>query len=165
MSAGAYDAASFDRGARSSSAVAALLLRARVFIARPWLDRRIAAGDARAAGAALELRARQLGSAGVRLQLARELRSVVEYAERESSPAFSAVVINRPAVSRGRHALLGLAERLERQGQVSPRGVALARVLLTDGLGPLFNPNSQHTVVQAVWSVEDALEGQHLAGR
>ena len=29
---------------------------------------------------------------------------------------------------------------------------------LTDGLGPLFNPNSQETMVQAVWNIEDALE-------
>jgi hypothetical protein len=35
---------------------------------------------------------------------------------------------------------------------------------LTDGLGPLFNPNSEQTVIQAVWNIEDAL-GVRQSGR
>ena len=126
---------------------------------RSWLDRQIAAGSASAETAALDLRARQLTSLRSRLRLARELRGVVEYAERIASrPAFSAVVIDRRSVIRGRHAILGLAERLEADDPVRPKGVTLARRLLTDGLGPLCDPNSEHTVIQVVWNINDALE-------
>jgi len=41
---------------------------------------------------------------------------------------------------------------------VSPRGVVLARALLTNGLNPLSNPHSQQTVSQAVGEVEEALD-------
>jgi hypothetical protein len=159
MPASPYEAAPFQRRARATSAGASPTLRLRVYVTRPWLDRRIAAGADCAATPALELRASQLASARTRRRLARELRALVEYAERvRSRPAYSAVVIDRRAVSRGRHAILGLAERLEGQAPVSPRGVTLVRRLLTDGLGPLFNPHSQQTVIQVVWNLEDALD-------
>ncbi len=126
---------------------------------RPWIDRRIATGGACDATAALDLRARQLTCARNRRQLARQLRGIVEYAERVGSrPIFSAVVIYRRGVSNGKHVILGLAERLEGEVPVNPRGIALVQRFLTDGLGPLFNPNSQETMVQAVWNIEDALE-------
>ncbi len=129
---------------------------------RPWLDREIAAGSTDGASAALELRARQLTCTRTRRQLARQLRELIEYAERVGSrPMFSAVVIDRRAVSSGRHAILGLAERLEGEEPVSPRGITLVRRILTDGLGPLFNPRSEQTVIQVVWNIEDALgEGE-----
>jgi len=41
---------------------------------------------------------------------------------------------------------------------VTPKGITLARRFLPDGLGPLFNRNSQHTVIQVVWNINDALE-------
>jgi hypothetical protein len=159
MRTSAYEAAQFNHRARSSSAGASPTLRLRVYMTRPWLDRQIATGGACAASAALELRARQLTSPRTRSQLARELRGLVEYAERMGSrPTFSAVVIDRRAVAAGRHAILGLAERLEGREPVSARGVTLVRRLLTDGLGPLFNPRSEQTVIQVVWNIEDALE-------
>jgi hypothetical protein len=165
MRASPHAAAQVHRRSRSRSGSAPTTLRLRVFLARPWLDRRIAAGADPATTPALELRARQLTSARARQRLARELRGLVEYAERVGSrPTFSAVVIDRRAVSRGRHAILGLAERIEGETPVSPRGVTLVRRLLTDGLGPLFNPNSQQTVIQVVWNIEDALDVR-LAGR
>jgi hypothetical protein len=159
MRASPYEAAPFHRGARSSSQGAAPVLRLGVYVTHSWLDRRIAAGADCAATAALELRARQLTAPRTRRRLARELRELVEYAARVGSrPTFSAVVVYRRGVLRGRHALLGLAERLEGETPVSPRGVTHVRRLLTDGLGPLFNPNSEQTVIQAVWNIEDALD-------
>ena len=56
------------------------------------------------------------------------------------------------------HPILGLAERLEGPGPVSPVGVASAQTLLTDGLSPLFNRNSEQTVTQAIWKIQDALD-------
>ncbi len=159
MRASAHQAALLQRRGRSISVQAPLRLRLRVYLTRPRLDRQIAVGGACAVSAALELRARQLSSPRIRLQLARNLRGVVEYVDRRGSrPALSAVVIDRHAVASGRHAILGLAERLEAEDPVSPRGVVLVRRLLSDGLGPLFNRNSQQTVIQAVWNIVEALE-------
>jgi len=158
MRTSAYEAAQLNRRARSSAAGASPILRLRVYMTRPWLDRQLAAGVVHAS-AALELRARQLTSPRTRRQLASALRGIVEYAERIGSrPTFSAVVIERRAVSGGRHAILGLAERLEGAEPVSARGVTLVRRFLTDGLGPLFNPRSEQTVIQVIWNIEDALQ-------
>ena len=67
-------------------------------------------------------------------------------------------------MTRGRHAILGLAERLEGRDPVSARGITRVRRLLTDGLGPFFNPRSEQTVIQVVWNIEDALqEGEPAA--
>jgi hypothetical protein len=137
-----------------------LRLRLKVFVTRGLLDRRIAVGDQRGSNAALSLRARQLVDPRTRQGVARNLRHVVDYADRRESPfAVSAVVIDRSAVRRGREPILGLAEHLEGHAPIHARGVALAKALLTDGLSPLFNPNGERTVVQAIWQIEDALGG------
>ncbi|MGA2320677.1 MAG: hypothetical protein ABSG95_08020 [Solirubrobacteraceae bacterium] len=130
-----------------------------MYATRWRLDRRIAAGSAQESTPALSLRARQLTSPRTRQQIARELRGIVDYVDRAGSAwIFSAVVIERAAVRAGRQAILGLAERLEGAAPVSPRGVARAQVLLTDGLSPLFNRYCERTVIQAIWEVEDALQ-------
>jgi hypothetical protein len=158
MRTSAHEATPFQGGARWRSVGASLALRLRVYATRPWLDRQITAG-VYAPTCALELRAHQLTCARTRHKLARELRGLVEYAERtESRPVFSAVVIDRRSVIRGRTAILGLAERLETDDPVTPTGIALVRRFLTDGLGPLFNRSSQHTVIQVAWNINDALE-------
>jgi len=164
MRAGAHQAASLQRRQRSISPQAPLSLRLRVYLTRPRLDRQIAAG-AYATSDAIELRARQLSAPRIRLQLARSLREAVEYVDRLGSrPALSAVVIDRRAVSNGRHAILGLAERLEAEDPVNATGVVLVRRLLCDGIGPLFNHNSRQTVVQAVWKIVEALEQREATG-
>lgn len=122
------------------------------------LDRQIAAGSAYESSAALALRAVQLIDPRTRRAIARDLHGVLRYVDRvRPRPAFSAVVIDHRAVLGGRHAIVGLAERLEGKAPVAPRGVALVRTLLTDGASPLFNRNAQHTVTQAIWRIEDAL--------
>jgi hypothetical protein len=159
----AFEAAPFHRRDRSTSIHPPPTLRLRVYATRGGLDRRIAAGGDCWSSDALALRAAQLIDPRTRLQTAMALYGIVKYVERLGSrPIFSAVVIDRRAVLRGRHAILGLAERLEGEAPVTARGVALARVLLTDGIGPLFNRNSQQTVIQAIWRIEDALEGADL---
>jgi hypothetical protein len=155
----AFEAAPFHRRERSISADPPLALRLRVYITRGMLDRRIAAGGPYWSSATLALRAGQLVDPRTRRQTARALYGIVRYVERLGArPVLSAVVVDRRAVLRGRHAILGLAERLEGEAPAAARGVALARVLLTDGVGPLFNRNSQQTVIEAIWGIEDALE-------
>ena len=155
----AFEAAPFHRRERSAAIDHPLMLRLRVYLTRGRLDRRIAAGSACGSSAALALRADQLIDPRTRRQTARALHGIVKYAERVGSRAvLTAVVVDRRVVLSSRHAILGLAERLEGEAPAAPRGVALARIFLTDGIGPLFNANSQQTVIEAIWSIEDALE-------
>jgi|HubBroStandDraft_3_1064219.scaffolds.fasta_scaffold135822_2 hypothetical protein len=161
----AFDAALFHRRHRSVAIDPSptLRLRLRVYLTRGMLDRRIATGSACESSAALALRAAQLIDPRTRRQTARALYGIVEYVERVGSrPAFTAVVVDRRAVRSSRHAILGLAERLEGGAPAAPRGVALARMLLTDGIGPLFNANSRQTAIEAIWSIGDALEDGEL---
>ena len=78
-----------------------------------------------------------------------------------SHRALSAVVIDPVAVTGARRPLLRLAQQLEGNAPVSPRGIVLARALLTDGRGPLFNPACGRSADQAVAEVEDALVARH----
>jgi hypothetical protein len=143
----------------ANSAADRLTLRLRVYATRGRLDRQIAAGGQQASTAALALRARQLAHPRTRMQAARSLRKIVDYADyRASHRGISAVVIEPTAVRRARHPILGLAERLEAPHPLNPEGVARVQVLLTDGRGPLFNHNSEQTVTQAIWQIQDALE-------
>jgi hypothetical protein len=148
-------------GQRSSSG-AASTLRLRVYLTRGRLDRQLATGTVVGWSEALALRARQLTTIRARRRTADNLRGTVRYVDRtRSQPIISAVVIDRTAVSAGREAILGLAERLEGTAPVTARGMALVQALLTDSQSPLFNPHSDLTVTAAVWEVNDAL---HAAG-
>jgi hypothetical protein len=138
---------------------AALKLRIRVCLRRTKIDREIARGRPCESSPAHALRARQLVDPGTRRDLAKSLRGIVDFADRAGhGRVISAVVIECRAVRAGREAILGLAERLEGPGPVSPRGVATVHILITDGLvSPLFNPDCGRTVVEAVWQAADYL--------
>lgn len=134
-------------------------LRLRVVATRSKLDRQIAEGGLCEATDALALRTSQLTDPRSQRQIAASLRRIVTYADRpESAGASSAVVIAPPAVRGGRDALMGLAQRLEEGEPVSPRGIVLARRLLTDGLSPLFDPLCRQTVTQAAHEIYWALD-------
>jgi hypothetical protein len=137
----------------SSAAGAPLRLRLRVYVARGRLDRQIAAGCAYESTAALALRARQLIQLCSRQRLAHDLRGV-DFVGRVG---WRPVVIDA-LLGAGGEAIMGLAARLAGWGTVSPKGVVLARYLLTDEVNsPLFNPSCERTVVGAVWDIVDAL--------
>jgi hypothetical protein len=139
--------------------VHAFKLRVTVCVRRAKLDRQIAAGPPCEATDAHALRARQLADPRTRRKIARCLRGTVKYVDRSGyGRIISAVVIDRAAVRSGREAMLGLAERLEGDAPVSPRGVARVLTLLTDGIeSPLFNPQCGKTVIEAVWEAADLL--------
>jgi hypothetical protein len=142
----------------ASAAAARLALRLRVFATREKLDRQIAGARAFEVTDAFALRVRQLSEPRTRQRIAGELRGLLAHAEaRRPGPVISAVVIEPRAVRAGRQAILGLAERLEAAAPVSPRGVVLARALLTDGRGAMYNPHCEQTVTEAVFAVQDAL--------
>jgi hypothetical protein len=152
------------RGAASAAAAPLLLLRLRVYLTRGSLDRQIARGVALAQTPELTLRAHQLTAESARRSLAADLRHVVNYAERvESRTPLSAVMLEPARVRAGRGAILRLAGRLEQEAPVSPQGVALARVLLTDAASPLFDRDSERTVTEASCIADDALVSGELA--
>jgi hypothetical protein len=153
------------RGRRQTPEDAPLALRLKVFVSRGRLDRQVAGGCSCEATPSLALRAQQLTDPRTRRRIAADLCGVVDYVYRPGPrPILTAVVIEPAAVRSGRPALLGLAQLLEGTAPVAPQGVVLARELLTDGLGPLFNPNSEQTVTEAVREIVDALDGR-VAGR
>src|ERR1700730_9459950 len=143
----AFEAAPYPRRKPSRSAGARPSLRLRVYVTRARLDRHIAAGLPNDSTAALALRTRQLTDLRTRRRIAQNLSRVVDYVDRVGSQRnLSAVVIDRAAVADGRQPILRLAARLEQLTPVSPMGVALARELLTDGLGPFFDRHCRRSV-------------------
>ena len=122
-----------------------LRLRLRVQLHKGRLDQQVAEGLGPDPVEAedLALRARQLAGMRVRRRLARSLRARVKDAERLPAPRLSAAVpLSRRVVLSWREGLLGLAERLERPEPVNPCGVARVVVLLTDAMGPLYEPGA-----------------------
>jgi hypothetical protein len=128
--------------------------RARDRLAARWnryrLDRTLAGDAVPATGAGLALRARTLVEPAVRAGLSRQLRRVVDDAARgHGSRGFR--IRPRPAdVLAAAAELDALADRLLAPDAVSPRGVAQARLLLTDGTGPLYHHGATEELRAAV---------------
>ena len=143
---------------RPDSPVAPAALRLRVFVRRRRLDRQIVAGDA---GDAPEfaLRARQLTRPHSQRVVARSLRRIVEHVDAVGGgPDLSAILVDRGAVRASRQAILGLADRLDRAGDVSSRGMVLVADLLTDGAtSPLYAAGDGRALAEAIWGISDAL--------
>jgi hypothetical protein len=123
------------------------------------LDRQLADGCGADGREDRALRARQLADRRTRRQLARALRGAVVDADRPPHALqCAAVPVFRRAVLPMREALLGLADRLDRPGQVNPCGVARTRLLVTDGAGPLYNPAPARTLGEMIWWIADGLQ-------
>jgi hypothetical protein len=158
----AVDAASGYRHGPSAPVKSSLELRVRVYFTRARLDRQLASEQACECSGALALRARQLTDVGTRRGLARGLRGTVDYVDRHrSGGVVTTVMIDRSAVREARELILGLAERLEGPAPVNPRGVALTRLLLTEGVSPLYS-TAEQTVAQAIWEIQDGLDAFYV---
>jgi hypothetical protein len=107
------------------------------------LDRALAGGTPPEASAALALRAQQLTEPESRGSIARALRRILRDAQQGSRPALGRVMPSRARVRAAREELSRLADTLEDPGPVDAVGVAQALLLLTDGTGPLYNPDSR----------------------
>jgi hypothetical protein len=105
----------------------------------PALDRRIAEGADPAEDRILGQRAEQLTSDSNRRELASWIERVVDAADQPDLPRRTVVPLQREAIREARPLLLSLARDLSQVGEpVSPRGIARARQLLTDGASPLY---------------------------
>lgn len=101
----------------------------------------------------LALRTRQLCGARTRRSLAKGIERAIAQTERYSQSA--ALPVNREEVARARPLLLCLAERLRASEDVSPRGVAIVRLLLTEDTSPIMSPGWSRARATA-----GALEGE-----
>jgi hypothetical protein len=136
-----------------------LSTRLRVKLRRHRLDHQLADGLDPTELADRALRAAQLAAMPARRRTVRSLRGVVKAAGQPTGlPLGPAVPVSRGAVLAWRQGLLGLAERLERPEPVNPCGVARAVVLLTDGVGPLYDPGAEPSMGDAVWWIADGLQ-------
>ena len=129
--------------------------RLRVRLHRTRLDRELAEGRDPEACGDRALRARQLTDTVTRRRVARSLRGVVAKAERAPGGLGSAAPVCRSAVVAWREGLLGLADRLEQPRPVNPCGVARALVVVTDGSGPLYNPEPERPIEELIWWIAD----------
>ena len=133
-------------------------LRLRVRLHRAALDRQLSEGLAADGFEERALRARQLEDGETRRRLARAVRSLIADSELPAVARMcSAVPVSRSAVLPWRQALLGVAERLERDEPVDACGVARVVVLITDGCSPVYNPDATHSMGDAIWWVADGL--------
>jgi KUP system potassium uptake protein len=103
------------------------------------LDGRLAAGEDPLGDPGLAARARQLVAMRARRRIARSLERVCSGSP-ERARLSGAVPVDRRAVEVARPALLQLARALRSRASVAPRGVALARGLLTDPYSALYRP-------------------------
>ena len=114
-----------------------LRLRARVWARET--DRALASGISPDSSACLSVRAHQLIGCPTRSVLARAIRRLVDDAGHPLRPMSFSVPICRSKVSRSRHTLERLADRLMSDGPLDARGLAQIRLLLSDGAGPLYD--------------------------
>jgi hypothetical protein len=132
---------------------------------RSLLDQQLADGGSAERSPLHVLRARQLTDPAVRSAVAAGLRRVVSDAM-EPRAVLTPVRLRRSAVlvslrqdevREWQEGLRGLIERLDGSAPVNPCGVARARMLLTDGAGPLYNPDAERELGETLWWIADGL--------
>jgi hypothetical protein len=106
------------------------------------LDRALAAGVDPLATPAIAARARYLCSRRSRETLASAIYFVLQRASSRTRPSPAHVPIARESIGRNRAALLGLAADLRQPAEVCAQGVAITRLLVTEGAGPLYDHNA-----------------------
>jgi hypothetical protein len=118
---------------------ASVLQRLECHLLGDRLDRSLAAGLTPESDVLLALRAQRLACMASRRELASGVRRLLDAAAHPAhglSPAASMAVLSR--VTQSRADLESLVEHLLAPAPVPARGVALARLLLRDGSGPLY---------------------------
>jgi hypothetical protein len=137
----------------------------RVRLRRGRIDRDLAEARVHNGSEEHTLRAAQLASEVNRRDIARSLREVVTHAENPRAEWFgSTALLNRDAVVPWRDELTRLAGRLEQTGPIGPCGVARARVLTSDEMGPLYNPASERSMREAISWIAEGLDMSPLDG-
>lgn len=148
-----------ERGPGTSGHPPGLGLRLRVRLGRGRIDRELAESLPQDGCEDRALRAGQLVAPRMRRALARSLCQVVAEAENPRLALKGSTALpHQDGVLPCREALLGLAERLDGPSPINPCGVARALILLTEAIGPVYNPNSERSMGEAIWWVNDGLK-------
>jgi hypothetical protein len=121
------------------------------------LDREIAAGASPDVTAELALRAQALVRMSVRHDLAKSVQRIVDSSTRPTASGRPSVPLCPDRVAEARDELHNLIEQLRTPGPVTAQGVARARVLLSDGSGPLYHRGSPDNLRARVHQAVDAL--------
>ncbi len=141
----------------TSARLRARWLSTRAQIGQTRLDRELASGANPDSDPLLQARARHLLSRDAREQIASTIDRILRPSDRAA--LYSArVPVCSPAVREAEPALAMLADRLRAYFSIDAQGVAKAQILLTDGSGPLYNPNSTSDVNSAAHGALAALD-------
>jgi hypothetical protein len=121
------------------------------------LDRALAAGAGPYAGALIAVRAQQLTTARSRRRLAAGLARVRRDAVDALSGFTAAVAPDRHEVAAAAPEIAALERRLSDGERVEAAGVAMLRLLLTDGESPLYDPVGAGSLARHLRAVAGAL--------
>jgi hypothetical protein len=127
--------------------------RAGAHLWAPTLDHLLAAGRSPDAGRLVATRAQALVSPARRQALAHDWEHLVEVAGRTPQRSVRRVPLCRDRIAAAEPAITDMLVALVAPGPVPARGVAMARLLLGDGAGPLYNRRCPVDVVAAVGDV------------
>jgi hypothetical protein len=136
---------------------AGLWQRLAVCLRASRLDREIAAGASPDITADLALRAQALVRMSVRHDLAKSVQRIVDSSTGATVSGRPRVPLCPDRVTEARDELQVLIEHLRTPGPVAAQGVAQARVLLSDGSGPLYHRGSRDDLRTRVHQAVDAL--------
>ena len=126
-------------------------LSARLFGAS--LDRELAAGRVPESSPLLAARAQHIVALRSRRRLAGDWEHLLRSARRARGMYQQAVPVRRDRVIAAEPAINELVRRITAPLPVPARGVAMATALLTDPLGPVFNPRSLVSLAAALEAV------------
>jgi hypothetical protein len=131
--------------------------RIRCTLLRRRLDAQIAAEAPPPDSIDIRRRCAELTARGSRLSLAVALVNILDAAdERRADPA-SALILDDDAVLRERDQIEALIDRLRSGETVGVRGVALARLLVHDPHGPLYQHHDRRPLHDALAKIARAL--------
>jgi hypothetical protein len=136
------------------------MLRLKVGLSRPRLDRELAAGASPDSRPDLRVRAEQLIDARNRRALAAVIGHLLEAAEEppgvleRQTPARG---LNRAAVTRAGNELIALAALLASDEPIAPQAAARAQVLACDERGPLYGTDAPDAADACIEALREAL--------
>jgi hypothetical protein len=127
------------------------------------LDRRLAAGEATTSDRLLAARANVIVGWESRSRLADDWEQLLTMARGPVVPRSPRVPVRSQVVLAAEHQARELVAAIRQPDSVNPRGIARARLLLTDGAGPLFNPRRATDLIPALRSATTGCAGGRAA--
>jgi hypothetical protein len=123
------------------------------------LDRALAEGAQPCESVDLSLRAGQLVGERQREQIATSIRALLDLAGQDLRIflGLTRLPVERERIEANRTQLEGIAEILLGPGPVAPRGVAMARRLVTDFRGPIYTGGRNSRLPEALSAIQSAL--------